>query len=304
MINRRLLMIAITILLLFLTGCSEQTEDIDENIAALQLELDTVKQSSEDMKTTLETLNSDLVAENDDLSAEKIALQDDIDAALAAILLLDAYILELELEVLNHTIDIATFVEHIEELEEYVLELETSILSILDEIPEVYTFIHINGHGLEEEYVYEILFEWGTRDYVKYQITYLSCNCRSADTNFYQVAYVEINRYSNDIRFISFDLDSSGYYSPGTWGDSNPLPSGKTLEDFETEFIPWLIGKSLTDLDGISVFTNSDYHGIQNTTNIVEQLLIDSYAGSSVSTNNMIRVMKELLEYHEEKYPD
>ena len=117
------------------------------------------------------------------------------------------------------------------------------------------------------------------------------------------MAYVEINLYTNDIRFLSFDLDSGGHYSPGTWGDSNPIPyTGKTLEDFETEFIPWLTGKSLSDLEGISVFSNEEYHGIQNTTNILEQDLIDSFAGSSVSTNNMIRVMKALLEYHEEKY--
>ena len=47
---------------------------------------------------------------------------------------------------------------------------------------------------------------------------------------------------------------------------------------------------------------NFDYHGILNTTAIAEQDLIDGYAGSSVSTNNMIRVMKSLLEYHVEKY--
>ena len=86
------------------------------------------------------------------------------------------------------------------------------------------------------------------------------------------------------------------------WGDSSPTPAGKTLENFEAEFIPWLIGKSLEDLGGISVFTNAQYFDILNTTTIAEQDLIDGYAGSSVSTNNMIRVMKVLLEYHEENY--
>ena len=90
------------------------------------------------------------------------------------------------------------------------------------------------------------------------------------------------------------------------WGDSSPIPSGegKSLADFEAEFIPWLIGKSLTDLEGIYAFTNAGYYGIDNTTVIAEQDLIDGYAGASVSTNNMIRVMKELLAYHEEKYPN
>ncbi len=160
---------------------------------------------------------------------------------------------------------------------------------------------HINGHGDVTDKNAFILLEWPLRDYVRYQIAYLSCTCRNPDVNYWQLAYVEINLYTNDIRVISFNEDSTHHYTAGMWGDSSPTPAGKTLENFEDEFIPWLIGKSLTDLEGISVFKNDEYYGIQNTTNIDEQDLIDGYAGSSVSTNNMIRVMKSLLEYHEEK---
>ena len=163
-------------------------------------------------------------------------------------------------------------------------------------------FTHISGHGDETEKNAFILLEWELRDYVRYQVTYLSCTCRNADVNYWQVAFVEINFYTNDLRTISFSEDSGGHYVGGMWGDSDPTPEGKSLTNFEDEFIPWLIGKDLTDLDGISVFTNDDYYGVQNTTNIAEQDLIDGYAGSSVSTNNMIRVMKALLEYHEEEY--
>jgi hypothetical protein len=172
------------------------------------------------------------------------------------------------------------------------------------EVDNVLTFTHINGEGHEEEYNAFVLYEWEGRDYVKYQITYLSCTCRDAIVNYWQVAFVEINKYSNDIKFISFDRDNEDHYTAGMWGDSSPTPTGKTLDDFKTEFIPWLTGKSLDDLEGISVFTNDDYHGVQNTTNIAEQDLIDGYAGSSVSTNNMIRVFKELLTYHADKYSE
>ncbi len=163
-------------------------------------------------------------------------------------------------------------------------------------------YLHINGHGDETEKYAFILLEYQLRDYIRYQITYLSCTCRNADVNYWQVAFVEINRYTNDIRTISFNDDSSGHYIAGMWGDSSPTPAGKTLNDFETDFIPWLIGKDLDDFEGISVFTNEQYFDVLNTGTITEQDLIDSYAGSSVSTNNMIRVMKVLLEYHEEKY--
>jgi hypothetical protein len=163
-------------------------------------------------------------------------------------------------------------------------------------------FIHINGEGHETDKLAFLLFEYEARDYVKYQVSYLSCTCRSASVNFWNTAYIEINKYTNDVRYLSFGVESGGHYNSGMWGDSSPTPSGKTLGDFEADYIPWLIGQSLETLDGISVFTNADYHGVQNTTTIPEQDLIDSFAGSSVSTNNMIRIVKEMLSYHEENY--
>lgn len=164
-------------------------------------------------------------------------------------------------------------------------------------------FMHVDGHGLETEKDAYLLFEFETLNYVKYQISYLSCTCRDANVNYWQVAYIEINKYTNDVSYISFGLDSEGHYTGGMWGDSDPIPTNnKTLENFEEDFFPWIVGKSLTDFEGISIFTNAEYHGIQNTTTIAETDMIDSYASSSVSTNNIIRVVKVLLEYHEENY--
>lgn len=166
----------------------------------------------------------------------------------------------------------------------------------------VVPFTHINGEGHEVLRDAYILFEFEARDYVKYQISYLSCTCRSASVNFWQVAYIEINKITNDINFISFGNESGGHYTGGMWGDSSPTPAGKTLADFEADYIPWLIGQDSDSLDGISIFKNDDYFGVQNTKTISEQGLIDSFANSSVSTNNMIRIVKELLKYHEENY--
>ena len=169
-------------------------------------------------------------------------------------------------------------------------------------VDNVIPYIHINGEGHEVDRNAFLLFEYEARDYVKYQVSYLSCTCRSASVNFWNVAYIEINKSTNDVRFISFGAESGDHYQGGMWGDSSPTPSGKTLEDFESDFLPWIVGQSLESLDGISVFTNADYHGLLNTTNIAEQDLIDGFAGSSVSTNNIIRIVKETLEYHEENY--
>jgi len=169
-------------------------------------------------------------------------------------------------------------------------------------VDNVIPYVHINGEGHEVDRNAFLLFEYESRDYVKYQVSYLSCTCRSAAVNFWNVAYIEVNKSLNTVRFLSFGAESGGHYNGGMWGDSSPTPSGKTLTDFENDYIPWLVGQSLESLEGISVFSNEDYFGISNTGTISDQGLIDSFAGSSVSTNNMLRIVKETLKYHEENY--
>ena len=172
-------------------------------------------------------------------------------------------------------------------------------------VDNVILYQHISGEGEETEKNAFLLYEFETRDYMKYQITYLSCTCRPAVNNYWQVAYIEINKFSDEIITISFTSDGEdGHYTAGLWGDSNPVYlTEKTLNDFETEFFPWLIGQTAESLEGISVFTNENYHeSVENTKTIEDQDLIDSYIGSSVSTNNLIRVVKELLIYHETAY--
>lgn len=166
-------------------------------------------------------------------------------------------------------------------------------------------FDHLNGHGDIVERNAYILFEYEMRDYVKYQLAYVACTCRAPEVNYWKVAYVEISKVDNSLKKISFGEDGTGHYTAGFWGDSDPVPSGNipTLEDFETKFIPWLEGKTLATLKGIEVFTNDTYvGGVKNTTTIAETDLIDFFTGASVTPNNMIRVMKVLLAYHEKTY--
>jgi len=171
----------------------------------------------------------------------------------------------------------------------------------------VLEFPHLDGHGHEMLRSMPILFEYEMRDYVKYQIAFVACTCRSPRDNYWSVAYVDISKTTGELLYISFDVDSSGHYQAGVWGDSNPIPeTGITYENhFKIDFIPWLVGQNADDLDGINIFydvTPSVYANFANTKQINEPQMIDAYAGSSVSTNNMIRVMKTLLEYHLNKY--
>jgi len=166
---------------------------------------------------------------------------------------------------------------------------------------------HINGHGVFVDREAPLLFEYELATYVKYQLSYLSCTCRDADLNYWQMMYIEVYKGTNAIKTISFGSDG-GHYTGGMWGDSSPTPGGKTLEDFENEFIPWLVAQPYETLKQISVFKNVEYNGITNGVQIDAGLddsgvdMIDAYTGSSVSTNNMIRIVNVLLAYHDEKY--
>ena len=171
------------------------------------------------------------------------------------------------------------------------------------------TFSHIDGYGKLVERDMPVLFEYEMRDYVKYQVAFISCTCRAPRVNYWSVAYLDISKETGEILFISFQEDGTGQYTAGMWGDSDPIPTGteKTYEDFKEDFFPWLVGKNSADLDGINIFYDeapNQYQHEANTTPINEPDMIDAYAGASVSTNNIIRVVKALLDYHDEQYLD
>jgi hypothetical protein len=170
-------------------------------------------------------------------------------------------------------------------------------------------FPHLDGHGSEIMKDMPVLFEYELSTYVKYQVAFVACTCRAPRDNFWSVAYFDIDKNTGELLYLSFDEDSSGHYQAGVWGDSNPIPAtGITYEEnFKVDFIPWLVGQTLDDLEGINIFydeTPDVYADYANTKDINEPEMIDTYAGSSVSTNNLIRVTKTLLEYHQEKYMD
>jgi len=172
-------------------------------------------------------------------------------------------------------------------------------------------FTHLNGEGhMTDNNAYLLMENNDITDYVIYQITYLSCTCRSATLNFWNTAYVQVNTTDGSIRLISFrhEYDSAGvegHYNAGNWGDSSGASEqgGITLEDLEETYFPWFIGKTLSDLDGLEVVSNTEMHGISNTSSTqFPDEIVDGFAKSTVSTNNFLRVMVELLRYHEANY--
>ena len=162
---------------------------------------------------------------------------------------------------------------------------------------------HINGPRHEHDFYAFVNFKYKARNYIKYQITYLSCTCRSADVNYWMTAYVELtlpdsgNIEDSKIRTLSFDYDAEGHYLAGFWGDSNPTPAGNTYEEFKEQYIPFFVGKDYAYIKTLDVVEDID-PALYAEGEGRENLTLDTFTGSSVSTNNIIRMLNALYEYH------
>jgi len=194
---------------------------------------------------------------------------------------------------------------------------------------------HINGPKDIDQFYAFIDFKYKARNYIKYQITYLSCTCRSANVNYWQTAYVEItlpeSKNINDakIKFLSFDGDSGAAgddYIAGFWGDTgttHPMPgtnvvyekSESILKDgsllpvseqisIKEEFISFFIGKTGAYISSIAGC--SDTVGPVDNINPDdfkvgegrENYSLDDFVGASVSTNNIVLMLDALFQYH------
>lgn len=176
---------------------------------------------------------------------------------------------------------------------------EGSIANVVAVIP----IEHINGPREEHDFYAFVNFKYKARNFIKYQVTYLSCTCRSAEVNYWSTAYVEMtlpksgNIDDSVIKYMSFDKDSEGHYLAGFWGDSSPTPAGATYEDFKREYIPFFIGKDykyIKTLNTSDDIAPEDYSAGEGRSSYK----VDSFTGSSVSTNNIIRMLNALYKYH------
>jgi len=167
----------------------------------------------------------------------------------------------------------------------------------------VIPFNHIDGPQEEDLFYAFVPFKYVARNYIKYQVSFISCTCRSADVNLWSTAYLELTLPSSgkiedaEIRTLSFDVDSTGHYLGGFWGDSNPPPSGQTFEQFKAEWLPFYTGKTygeIKDLNTIADIALADYQAGEGR----ENLQIDAWAGATVSSNNVLRMLQAMFGYH------
>lgn len=194
---------------------------------------------------------------------------------------------------------------------------------------------HINGPKDIDQFYAFVNFKYKSRNYIKYQVTYLSCTCRAANLNYWQTAYVELtlpdskNPLDATIRFLSFDEDSSAAgdnYLAGFWGDtgtSHPMPGTNVMYDYNPNAMkdgePFPLEKQVSlKEEFISYFPGKDGNyiksiaGCSNTVGPVDNIAasdfssgegrenytLDAFTGASVSTNNIILMLDALYDFH------
>lgn len=167
----------------------------------------------------------------------------------------------------------------------------------------VIPFSHIDGPGDEDLFYAFVPFKYVSRNYIKYQVSFLSCTCRPADMNMWSTAYVELSLPDSgkiddaEVRFLSFDLDSTGHYDAGQYGDSNPAPNGNPYEKLVNDWVPFYTGKTYAEIKQYSTIKDiaaEDFAAGEGR----EELTIDAWTGATVSPNNVLRMLIALFRYH------
>ena len=167
----------------------------------------------------------------------------------------------------------------------------------------VIPFNHIDGPGDEDLFYAFVPFKYVSRSYVKYQVSFLSCTCRPADMNMWTTAYVELSLPDSgkiddaEVRCLSFDLDSTGHYDAGQYGDSNPAPNGNPYEKLVSDWVPFYTGKTFAQIKGFNTIKDipeDEFKAGEGR----EDLTIDAWTGATVSPNNVLRMLVALFRYH------
>lgn len=168
----------------------------------------------------------------------------------------------------------------------------------------VIPFHHIDGPQEEDLFYAFVNFKYQARGYIKYQVSYVSCTCRSADVNYWSTVYVDLTLPESgllddaEIRTLSYEKDGTGKYQAAFWGDSNPVPTGgQTYEMIRDQYLPYYVGKTYGELKTLSTIADikaEDYATGEGRAD----LTLDTWTGATVSVNNVLRVLQAIFEYH------
>ena len=162
---------------------------------------------------------------------------------------------------------------------------------------------HIDGPKEEDLFYAFVPFKAVTRSYIKYQVTFISCTCRPAGFGLWETAYMELTLPSSgkiadsEVKFLSFEKDSTGHYGAGFWGDSNPVPTSPTTtyEKVKAEVLTYYMGKTYAQLKALNTIDDiKDYNVGEGR----EKFTVDALSGATVSNNNVLRIIQAMFAYH------
>ncbi|MBR4473896.1 MAG: hypothetical protein IKS55_09690 [Oscillospiraceae bacterium] len=141
-----------------------------------------------------------------------------------------------------------------------------------------------------------ILFENKNKTFTKYQVAYTSCTCRGPETNYSSVMYIELLNTKDtpeeaSIRRISFGQVDN--LTPGLWGDSSPIMGHPeyTAEYMDEHLVQPMVGATKAQFDSWEGYGS-----------VIDAIDADAVSGATVSTSNMTSVIRELFQYHADKY--
>ena len=153
-------------------------------------------------------------------------------------------------------------------------------------------YTHYASSGVEDEYEFDIIFEQSNSTFTAYQIAYSSCTCRDNLVNYKSICYVELLNTKKSpedaaIRYITFSENR------GLWGDSNPnyYKHEYTEEYYDEHLVKPLIGMSKKEIDKFGGYGKYE-----------DLLDVDAISGATVSSSNLLSMLKNLFKYHVEKY--
>ena len=162
---------------------------------------------------------------------------------------------------------------------------------------------HIDGPKEEDLFYAFVPFKYVARNYIKYQVTFISCTCRPTDLNVWSTAYLELTLPESGkiadsaVKFFSFDSDSTKHYLGGFWGDSNPSPlnAKATYEKFKNEMMTYYVGKTFAQLKNFNeIYDMKDYSDGEGRANFT----LDAWTGATVSANNVLRILQAMFNFH------
>lgn len=159
-----------------------------------------------------------------------------------------------------------------------------------------FTYTQYASGGTPTELEAVILFENKNKTFTRYQVAFTSCTCRGPEKNYSSVMYIELLNTKEtpdeaSIRQISFgEMDGT---TVGLWGDSNPIMGHPdyTAEYMNEHLVQPLVGTRKAQYDA--------WEGYGDTIDPVDP---DAVSGATVSTSNITSVIRELFQYHADKY--